>query len=127
MARPLQHWAGIGRSRSGMSAKASSDTCSRLPGDSIPGTRASLSVLMGTPPYGGQSLPLDPRGKVLLLKTHENGAPTLVEMPSGKLLGSLEHDALCLGPDAQYWAKRDGAPTFGFSLYRRKDKSPVVT
>src|SRR5205823_1260312 len=46
-------------------------------------------------------VPLDPRGKMLLIRTHENGTPTLVEIPSGKLLGSLEHDALCLGPDAQ--------------------------
>jgi serine/threonine protein kinase/WD40 repeat protein len=77
----------------------------------------------------GQSkvLALDPTGKILALLPSKDGEATLVEMPSGKLLSSLEHFPESLGPGARYWTQRAGAPPFGLSLFRHEDKSPLVT
>ena len=52
-------------------------------------------------------LALDPTGKFLSFYIDGSTTISLVEMPSGKLLGTLEGGAKSLGPGAKYWS-RDG-------------------
>jgi hypothetical protein len=75
----------------------------------------------------------DPRGQLLAISTsaHEDQGGTLVEMSSGKVLGSLQHCPRgCLSPNATYLVLSGPADPSGvkrgYSLFRQGDKTPLV-
>jgi len=64
---------------------------------------------------------IDPTGKVLAFDfVGDNDQTTLVEMPTGKFLGSLAKPTFGVGPEAKSWATSDWERGVGF--YRRKAK-----
>ena len=82
----------------------------------------SARLLHAFPSAGNDPL-LDPAGKVLCERGRE--APSMLEMPSGKLLESWSFDLSCLSPGALYWGRQ--LPEYGFALGRRGDGKPAVT
>jgi WD40 repeat protein len=89
-------------------------------------TGKTLWSLPATSSEKSAQLALDPTGKMLALLPGKDGEAKVVEMPSGKLLPSLERFPDALSPGARYWVRRDKL-LHGLSLFRREDKSPVVT
>jgi serine/threonine protein kinase/WD40 repeat protein len=71
---------------------------------------------------GGDST-LDPAGRLLAFKTSDDEQANLVEIPSGRSLGTLQ-GLLRLGPEAKLLGG-DGSPS-GFALYKRFDQKPLV-
>jgi WD40 repeat protein len=72
------------------------------------------------------SLALDPAGKVLAFRPQEGEKVSLVEIPSGKFVGSWESMPFTLGPGARHWGKKNDRPPFGFSFYRAAEQHPLV-
>ncbi len=73
---------------------------------------------------------IDPTGRFLVVvPRHYDDGPergTLVEMPSGKLLGTLEDFASCLGPAVKYWGRTNHRGRPGLALFHRDDQAPLV-
>jgi serine/threonine protein kinase/WD40 repeat protein len=84
-------------------------------------TGKELWPIVSTATYGGSYLTLDPNGRVLTYRPDFDGRTSpLIDIASGKSLGSLSQNWATLGPEAKYWCH-------GNALYRRHDANPVVT
>jgi hypothetical protein len=73
-------------------------------------------------------LRLDATGQILAYHQLKHDDPaTLVEIPSGKVRGLLDHSPASLGLGAEYWVGSLPAHQPGLTLVRRQDDKPLFT
>jgi len=68
-------------------------------------------------------LRLDSTGKMLAYTPADGDQTTLVEIPSGRVLGVLPSGPIALGPGGSYWVS--SLPPPGMTLVRRQDARPL--
>jgi len=68
---------------------------------------------------------LDPTGRTLAVDPRGTGGADLVQVPTGRLLGSIANIPHFMAPDAAYWAGYVNEPR-DCALYLRADSAPVV-
>ena len=76
---------------------------------------------------GASAFHLDATGDLLQFTRNDSpGQYPLIEIPSGKWIGTLNPPASALGPGAHFLAN-EHSERFGHTLYRRGDETPLVS
>jgi hypothetical protein len=74
----------------------------------------------------GGEVRLDATGQLIEFGPQSPGPASLIELSSGRLLGYVDPPAGALGPGARL-STVDTASGFGYALYRRGERIPLVT
>jgi hypothetical protein len=79
------------------------------------------------PERRGGFIAVDPTSEIVTIQASPEGDTDVLEMPSGRIRGTLPAFATALGPRGEYWGDFGPADFHGFALHKGRSASPLVT